>query len=377
MSYEPLVMPTLAGAGIANRPNFSDTANFIRDASTALAVSGNSFLSSLADLKELEFSQVGDLPAFTSITLLADMTQVGARPVRPTVDMNFDYLMDRINTLVVPTAPTLTFSYSDPGYSSAMRDAMIAKLMLDLVNGGYGIETDDEVALFNRERDRETLISQAAVQELRRQAASTSFSMPQGVLFAAMERQRQESLAKTSSVNRDIALRRSELYVLNRQATLEKVLRSEEQSISLYNAIQTRALEFARISVQMTIALFEAGIKFFELQIDALLKQIQAKGEIGRIQLGLYAADVQAYAAFVNAIATQAQITVENSKMLFERDKASYQGRVDIVKFRLEQLRNTVENMKSINQFGVEFFRTGLGSTLSGLNGLAVQSGSV
>lgn len=376
MAYQPLVMPTLASSG-TDGPNFSDTANFIRDTSTALAVSGDSFLSAMASLSAIEFSQVGDLPAFTSVALLADMTAIGNRPTRPTIDQNFQYLLDRINTLAVPAEPTVTFDYSDPGYASAMRDVMISKLLYDLVNGGYGIEVEDELALWNRERDREALAAQAAVDEVRRQAAATGFGMPQGVLFLAMQRAKQEQMMKNSSVNRDIGLKRADLYVANRQATFAKVLESEEQSISLYNAIQNRTLDAAKVTVQMTIALFEAGIRFFELQMEALLKQIQAKGEVAKVQLGLYSADVQAYAAYVNAIATTAQITVENSRLLLDRDKASYQGRVDIIKMRLEQLKTTVENMRNINQFGVEFFRTGLGAALSGINGLAVNTGSV
>lgn len=370
--YVPLVMPTVSGT-----QNFSTAATFLEQAATAITNSGNSYLASLADLKQVDFSQVGDLPAFQSITLLADMTAIGNRPVRPTVDLDITTLQQQLAMLIVPPAPTASFSYTDPGYSSAMRDTLIQKLMYDMVYGGYGIDTADEVALWNRERDREALLAQANIEELKRQAAATAFPMPQGALYAALQRARQDLMGKLSSVNRDIGLKRADLYVLNRQATLDRVLKTEEQSQALYNAIQARTLEVAKVQVQMAIALFEAGIKYFEGQLRSILAQIEAKVSAEKMKVELYAADVQAYAAYVNAIAQQARVTVENSKLITDRDKTTYFGRVELVKFRLQQLIATIENAKSINTWGVDFFRTGLGAAMSGINGLAVQTTTV
>lgn len=371
--YIPFTPPTIP----SGTQNFTTAMQFTEGMAEASVISANSFVASLADLKQIDFSQVGDLPAFQSIVLLADMTQIGNRPVRPTVDLDIAALQQQLTMLTVPPAPTASFSYTDPGYSSAMRDIMITKLVNDMVNGGYGIDTTDEVALWNRERDREALLAQANIEELKRQAAATAFPMPQGALYAALQRARQDLMGKLSSVNRDIGLKRADLYVLNRQATLEKVLKTEEQSQALYNAIQNRALEIAKVQVQMAIALFEAGIKYFEGQLRSILAQIEAKVSGEKMKVELYTADVQAYAAYVNAIAQQARITVDNSKLQMDRDKTSYLGKVEMIKFRLEQLKTTVEMAKSINTFGADFFRTGLGASLSNISGIAVNTTTV
>lgn len=370
--YVPLSLPVPTGT-----QNFTTAAQFLEQSAQAIAVSGNSYIADLTDLKAIDFSQVGDLPAFNGPILATYLVGVGDRPVRPTVDTNFQYLLDRLNALAAPATPTPTFSYTDPGYSSAMRDAMSAKLLNDLLNGGYGIDTIDEVTLWNRERDREVLLMQGEIEEIRRQAAAMSFPMPQGVLFAQLEKARQKYMEKISSANRDIGLKRADLYVQHRQRTLENVLKTEDQSIGLYNAIQGRALEAAQVLVKMTLAIFEAGMRAFELQISALLKQITAKVDVAQMSVQLYASDVNAYAAYVNALATQSRVAMESSKMTFERDKTKYLSNVEIVRFRLEQLKATVEKSRQINEFGVEFFRTGLGAAMSGINGLAVQSGTV
>ena len=370
--YVPLELPEMD-----EDADFADAANFLEESAKAIAESANSYISSLADMRELEFSQVGDLPDYNSAVLLADMTAIGNRPVRPTVDLDISDLQEQLLRLTVPAAPTATFSYTDPGYSSLLRDTMVAKLLDDLIYGGYGIEPADEAALWNRERDREALETQANIDELRRSHASLGFTMPQGALYAAMQKARELQLAKNSSVNRDIGLKRADLYVQNRQATLEKVLKSEDQSQALYNAIQARTLEAAQVQVKMALALFEAGFRYFEGQLKSLLAQIEAQVTAEKMKVDLYAADVNAYSAYVNAIASQGQIAVQNSKLLLERDKTDFAGRVDIVRFRLQELMATVEKNKSINQFGAEFFRTGLGAAMQGISGVAVQSGTV
>lgn len=370
--YIPLELPNYTAT-----PNFANSAQFLRDSAAAIVRSGNSYLTDLAALKAIEYSQVGDLPNYQSVVLLADMSAVGNRPVRPIVDLDISDLQAQLRRLTVPPAPSANFSYEDPGYSSLLRDTMVAKLLNDLIYGGYGIETNDEAALWNRARDRESLETQANIDELRRSQAALGFTMPQGALYAALQKARELQLAKNSSVNRDIGLKRADLYVANRNATFDRVLKSEEMSQALYNAIQNRTLEAAQVQVKMAIALFEAGIRYFEGQLKAILSQIEAEVTAAKMQVDLYGADVAAYAAYVNAIAEQGRITIANSHLAAERDKTAYLGKVEIVKFRLQELLATVEKNKQINEFGVELFRTGLGSTLQGINGLAVQSGTV
>ena len=91
----------------------------------------------------------------------------------------------------------------------------------------------------------------------------------------------------------------------------------------------------------------------------------------------MYQADSQEYAAYVNAVAEQYRLSSDAAKLRFDLEKHKYQGKVDIVKFQLQQLMTTVENMKDISKFSVEFFRTGLGAAMSGINGLAVQNTTV
>lgn len=375
MAYVPLVLPTLSGT-----TDFSDAANFLADSSEAIVASGNSFLQSLTDLKSTDFFSVGDIPGFFSPVFYSGGlgTQAYIRPTRPDMTPpNISALITRLNGLVMPTTPTLSFTYADPGYASAMHDPMISKLLADLLNGGYGIDDADETRLWNRERDREVASAQANIDELKRQAASTSFPMPQGALYAAIQKARQELLNKTSSVNRDIGLKRADMYVEQRRKVIEQVLAVESQNIMLYNAIQGRGLDIAKTQIAMAISIFEAGIAGIKLQFEAVLKQIEAQMEFSKTSAMVYNADIALYQVYVNALVADSQAFIMNQRNILDRDRSKLFASVEQVKFRLEQLRLGVENSKDINKYGTEFFRTALGSSMNGINGLAVQTTDV
>lgn len=375
MAYIPLNLPTLSGT-----TDFSDAANFLADSAESLVISGNSFLQSLTDLKDANFFSVGDLPSFFSPIFYEGGlgAQAYIRPTRPDMTPpNISALIDRLNSIVLPTPPTDTFDYFDPGYASVMRDPMIAKLLNDLIFGGYGIDDADEARLWQRERDREAALAQANIDELKRQAASTSFPMPQGALYAAIQKARQEYQNKTSSVNRDIGLKRADLYVENRRRVIEQVIAVESQSIALYNAVQGRGLEIAKTQIAMAISLYEAGIKGIELQFSAVLKQIEAQMEFSKTSAMVYNSDIAMYQAYVNALVADSQAFLQTQRNVLEKDRTKLFASVEQVRFRLEQLRLGVENSKDINRYGTEFFRTALGSTMNGINGLAVQTTDV
>lgn len=375
MAYIPLNLPSISGTA-----NFSDAANFLAESSEAIVTSGNSFLQSLTDLKSTDFFSVGDIPGFFSPVFYAGALASGAyvRPTRPDMTPpSIAALIDRLNSLILPTAPDTEFSYADPGYTSALRDPLISKLLNDLLNGGYGIDSDEEARLWNRERDREAAIMLANVEEAKRQSGATSFQMPQGSMYAMLNKARQEYINKTSSVNRDIGAKRADMYVEQRRRVIEQVLATEAQNQALYNAIQGRGFEIAKTQVAMAIAIFESSIKAIELQFSAVLKQIEAQMEFSKTSAMVYNSDIAMYSAYVNALVADSQAFIQNQRNVLDRDKAKLFASVDQVKFRLQQLAMSVENSKDINKYGTEFFRTALGSSLNGINGLAVQTTDV
>lgn len=430
------------------------------------------------------------------------------------------------------SAPTTRFDYVDAGYLSELKDPLVAKLLDGLTNGGYGIEPGDEQALWARARDRAEQAGKIAVEQAGKDAVSTSFPLPQGAYFQRLDKARQVLQETLSDINREITLKRADLYVENRKFTIQEVQKYEQIAISLYNAVQERALNFAKAAAEIGLAIYEAAIKKFAADMDAYKTEAQVfeiriraelakaelfkaqidaeklRGEFNQIKVNLYNAQLQgitqtvnlyksrieaanllaqlqqmkleafksrvaifservkakqaefdmyragiqgemakvdvfkaqieAYGKRVDAEETKARITLQGNEALLQQYKGAIQqyssqmegfaktvdaqvesgrlgiqeynvdvqafqaavqaviqgsnvrvlnqkvnndwniaalnSRVEQAKFRLEQLKLTVDNMNNINRFGAEYFRTSLGATLSGLNGLSVKT---
>jgi hypothetical protein len=186
--------------------------------------------------------------------------------------------------------PTAAFAYVDPGYVSQLHDPLVAKLLSDLTLGTYGIEPADESALWTRARDRAAQQGRAKAEEAYRRMASTSFPLPQAVLFDNLQHEEQQINEKLSETNRDIVLRRSELYVEGRKFTIMQVKEYEQIRINLYNATQERALNYAKAVVETGIAIYDASVKNYQAQLEGYKTEAQVfetriRGELLKAEL--------------------------------------------------------------------------------------------
>jgi len=85
------------------------------------------------------------------------LSTYSALPSPPSIELPYFSSDAPIDDLV---APSSEFSFYEQAYSSALLDATKAKLLGDMENGGYGIEPDDEILLWERARSREHILAQ-------------------------------------------------------------------------------------------------------------------------------------------------------------------------------------------------------------------------
>lgn len=253
--------------------------------------------------------------------------------------------------------PTAQFSYVDPGYTSQLQDPLIAKLLSDLVNGGYGIDPNDETMLWFRARDRAAQEGRTRVKEVQRRHAATAFPMPQGAYYAAIEEAEEEALKALSEANRDIALKRADLYVENRRFTIQEVRSYEQVLISLYNATQERALNYSKAVVEMGIAIYDASVRNYNAQLDAYkteatvfeskIRAELAKTEIYRAQIQAQLARVEFNKAKIEQFRAQLeaiQITVD----LYKSRLAAANVFMDVQRAKLAVFQSEVQNYATL-----------------------------
>lgn len=335
-------------------------------------------------------------------------TVTGIATSGPPEAPSFDFAL--LSPIALPAddllAPTNNFTYAEGAYDLTSSNALKAKLLADLLNGGYGIDTADEVALFNRARDRESEAALTRIQEAGRSMAARGFPLPPGELSIHIDRAYQDMQNKVSGVSREIFVNSVARFVENRKFTITEVREVERVAMAFYNSIQERALNVAKATQELAILVYNALLTRFKARLDAAkigseVQVEQAKVDVARaqafvelfrgkvlafeadlrrqveplkLQVDLYGHDIAANRNMTDGLVARAQLqqevirattqqNIQISTMTIEMAKAKLLATVDGLKFKTEAA-----------QFGAKEFFAALTSMYGSINSLAVQS---
>jgi len=247
-----------------------------------------------------------------------DVTGIGTTPPPEAPTFTFSSLAG----IDLPTddllLPTNNFAFYETAYSSILLDPLKAKLLDNLVNGGYGIETADEVALFNRARDREVEAMMSRIDDAGRAMAMRGFPLPPGELSVHIDRAYQEMQNKVSDVSRDITLQRNKLYVENRQFTIEQVKSVEQILIGFHNLVQERAFNVAKATAEFVLTYFNTLVARYNARLAAAkitsevqFQRIQTEAERARAYIAVFEAQTRAYEANLRRLIDSAKLRVD------------------------------------------------------------------
>lgn len=214
--------------------------------------------------------------------------------------------------------PTTEFVWNEAGYSSELLDALKAKLLGDVRNGGYGIEPADEEGLWERMRERELLAAETNIQEAARQAAARGFMLPPGALNAQIEGARNEALVKASSANRDIALKRADLYVQNRQFALTQSKEVEDLMLRHYGYMAERSLNAAKYMAEWGINIYNARVARYNARVEAA----RAGAQIYEAQLKAALSHLEVYKSQIEG----ARLSVDVQKLMADVYRTQLDG---------------------------------------------------
>lgn len=244
------------------------------------------------------------------------------------------------------TSPSDAFNFSEAEYSSPLLSALKEKLLADLAGGGYGIETQDEDALWERARERELQNMDVALQEVARQAAARGLMAAPGAMNEAFFRAQNEAAASANGVSRDIAIKRADLYVDNRRFTIEQSRQMEDMLIRMFGSMMERSLNAARSLVELGIAAFNAKVAMHAYRLDRykasaavyesliraqLAKVEQYKAQVEGARLGIDAQRIHAEVYRtqldgVNALVSIYRTEMEASKVAADIEAIKLQG---------------------------------------------------
>ncbi len=306
------------------------------------------------------------------------------------------------------TAPTNSFTYAEGVYDLTMGDALKAKLLADLLNGGYGIDTTDEDALLNRARDREVQVAFTRIEEAGRMMASRGFPLPPGELSIHIDRAYQDMQDKVSGVSREIFVNSAARFVENRKFTITEVREVERVAMAFYNSIQERAVNVSKATAELGIAVYNQLVARYKARLDAAkitgdvqyqLSQVkveQAKAflesfrtkilayeadirrqvEPLKLQVDLYGHDIAANKNTTDGLIARAGLQQEVIKATTQQNIQISTMTIENAKAKLMATAKGLEFKATAAQFGAKEFFATLTAMISSVNSLGVQTGT-
>jgi hypothetical protein len=360
-------------------------------AAAAALVDANTFLNSLITIATSAIiagnNFAGSLPAefnYNSVPTV-DFPVIGGGLRPDDADLNipgtpeapsFTFFTPTEVTLPVDDllAPTHNFEYLEAAYISALLDPLKAKLLADLTNGGFGIDTADEQALFQRARDRETIAAMTRIDEAGRLMAARGFPLPPGELSIQIDRSYQDLQNKMSSVSREIFVDSAKRFVENRQFTIQEVRQLETVLLGFHNSIQERALNVAKATAEYAVAVYNQLLARFRTRLEGakIATDIQlgrAQVDIARsqAQLGVFQGQIAAYEARLRSLVEPFKARVDLYRADIDGNRNLTDGFAAKAALQQKVLEATSQQNIDISRLNVENTRARLQATMAGL----------
>lgn len=302
---------------------------------------------------------------------ISNLPLVGA-PDAPSIDFS------TFVPIVLPTddltTPTAVFQFAEGTYDRTLLDPWRAKLLNDLVNGSYGIDTNDELSLLNRVRDREVELASTRIEAASRAMATRGFPLPPGELAIQIDRAYQDMQDKVSGTNREIYIKRADQFIDARKFTITEVREMEQILIAFYNAVQERALNVAKSTFEFSIALFNSLIARYRARIEAALGSanvqryvLEAEAAKASAYVELFKGKIAAYEANLRRVIDTARVQVEAYGIDIQADRVLNDGQVAVASLQQEVLKSTVQQNIQISNVAVENAKAKLLATVEGL----------
>ncbi|MCI4625367.1 MAG: hypothetical protein L3V56_05330 [Candidatus Magnetoovum sp. WYHC-5] len=266
----------------------------------------------------------------------------------------------------LPESLNSELDYQEVPFNEEIDITLIAKLLSDLSNGTYGIESTDELMLTQRLKDNSIYTANKAIEDINKTHAAFGFPIPTGARNAAIRRAQQEVRDRLLESMRDIYIKRAELHFAARQHTIDSAIKLDEILRRWHNSVQDRALLTAKTAIEASHTVF-----------DLLLKNYNARVALYSAKVDAYRAQIQAFDAETMAAAEtykffDSKIRLYGAKVQVYQTQAQVYGiQVEAERIKQDTYRIDVEayaNLLQAKQILIELYRERLNAVQIKMN---------
>jgi hypothetical protein len=179
------------------------------------------------------------------------------------------------------TLPTTTFAYVEPIYTSSLKNALASTLLDGVNNGGTGLGTTVQTAIWNQDIERLSQQKADDVDEVLNKYGSRGFDMPTGMVAAQVQEVLKNFTRDRAQNSRTQVVEEAKIAKEMTQFFIDKGLSLEQIELSHANNVANRALEAEKAVVQFSIDLFNTKVSKFNLELERYKsKQIEIQMRI-------------------------------------------------------------------------------------------------
>jgi hypothetical protein len=246
-------------------------------------------------------------------------------------------------------------------------DLVTGKVTYDLVNGGYGIDPNDETLMWERMRDRESLNANLGIEEIKKQYGAYGMPIPQGALMEALELFLIKAQDILSTASRDITIKRADLYRAAREFAINKGLELGKEQLGITD-MKVKALVGIADAQYNALRLEIENHKEELLLFEANMKRIFDEQNL---KVAIYKVDIDAWIGRINGMINANEAIIRQSLNQLEADKLTLDSRIEHAKAQIMAF-NAEVNIRTAALGGiVSVLSNKVAGALSSINAVA------
>ena len=241
------------------------------------------------------------------------------------------------------TPPEPTFVWNEAAYNSDLYDQLTQKIYNELIAGGTGLDPDVEAAIYDRAVARQELDNQQLYDEILNYFSSRGSPLPPGALAGALIEARYKIARNRTDINSDILVNQAKLAQENTHFVITTAVNLEKMGMDYSNAMQNRAFEAAKYTIESTLQVFAMKVETYKARIEIyrVLSEVyrtrimaeMAKAEVYKAQIEAVKAHTDIQRAYVELYTSQLRgIQVLYEAYRTEMEGANIQANIDRTK---------------------------------------------
>ena len=229
------------------------------------------------------------------------------------------------------TLPYKSFSYTEEPYTSTLKDRLQEYVIDVLNNGGTGVNSAVENALFSRNLERDLQAKADAKNAALTEWTKRGAEMLDDDAIDRVDRVELEFFTKRLDVSRDILIKAWDLEQANVFKSLDIGIGLETQLINLANSVAQRAFDALKAECDIQIAICDVEFKRFNMKLE----EFKARFMIWETEYKSEMAKIEFYKAYLESM--KLGVDIDQSQIdLFGKLIGIYQSRIDAAKSVIE-----------------------------------------